>query len=106
MNIKERVESIQSMIQKFDDDVMDLDPINNFQYYSIFMPSLCIPYSIELRRRSDDEVVARLKIDYDDVFMYNYFVEELDSEFSRLAKDNTDEAQVQELKKIKEIFGV
>jgi hypothetical protein len=54
----------------------------------------------------ENAMIASQKVDLLDLFYPSQFISELENEFDRLRKINAPKEQFDELKKIREIFGV
>ena len=74
------------------------------KHYYIHMPSLVIPYSIEVRLISDDTAIAVFDVNYDDVILPGKFTDSLQSEMDRVNALG-DAIAFDELEKIKSSFG-
>lgn len=105
MTIKSKLQLILDEITKFEDWVGSLDSELKLKKYYIHMPSLVIPYSIELRLSSDDSVIASFDVNYDDAILPGKFNNALQTEIDRV-KGLGDTVAFNELKMIKSAFGL
>ena len=108
MTIKERIEQIQQMTSKLQDDINFLD--NDFSYYNIMIYDFSEnPMTIFVLAKDptmENAMIGSQKVDLLDLFYPSKFISELEIEFERLKKTNAPQKQFDELKKIREIFGV
>jgi hypothetical protein len=104
MTVNSKLQRILKEIVAFEDWVGNIDSELGLKKYYIHMPSLVIPYSIEVRHCSDDTAIAVFDIHYDDIIMSIRFTNALQDEIERVNALN-DLSALDELNKIKVIFG-
>lgn len=104
MTIKNKLQAILDDITKFEKWVGTRDTKLGLKRYYIHMPSLVIPYSIEVRLSSDDTAVAVFDVNYDDIILPGKFNNSLKTEMDRV-NILGDKVALDELQKIKSVFG-
>ena len=108
MTIKQRIEQIQKMVDQLQWDINSLD--EGMKYYNIIIYDFSEnPMTIFVLAKDpsmENAMVASQKVDFLDLFYPSKFISELENEFERLKKINAPQKQFDELKKIREIFGV
>ena len=104
MTVKNKIQSILDKISSFENWVGNLDAELELKHYYIHMPSLVIPYTIEVRLSDDDTTVAVFDVNYDDVIMPGKFNNSLQSEMDRIEALG-DRISFDELQKIRSSFG-
>lgn len=108
MTIKQRIERLQQMTHQLQWDINSLD--EGFSYYNIMIYDFSEnPMTIFVLAKDstlENAMIASQKVDLLDLFYPSQFISELENEFDRLRKINAPKEQFDELKKIREIFGV
>jgi hypothetical protein len=104
MTVNNKLQAILDEITSFENWVGKLDTELELKHYYIHMPSLVIPYSIEVRLSSDDTAIAVFDVKYDDVILPGKFNDSLQSEMDRVNALG-DAIAFDELQKIKLAFG-
>lgn len=108
--IIEKAKNILKLIDDFQWQINDLDAKYNLKHYNIMCYDFSEdPMNISIFKHDENNVpVATLKINFTDLLYTNPFVSDLDNELKKLQQENTNasQEQIDELKKIREIFGV
>ncbi len=104
MTINNKLQAILDEITRFENWVGNLDAELELKHYYIHMPSLVIPYAIEVRLSSDDTAIAVFDVNYDDVILPGKFTDSLQAEMERVNVLG-DKVAFDELQKIKLAFG-
>lgn len=103
MTVKSKLQFILDEISEFENWVGNIDSQLGLKNYYIHMPSLVIPYSIEVRLSADHSVVASFEVNYDDIILPGKFNDALQNEWNRVQGIH-DLISIAELQKIKEAF--
>ena len=104
MTITNKLQAILDEITRFENWVGNLDAELELKHYYIHMPSLVIPYAIEVRLSSDDTAIAVFDVNYDDAILPGKFTNSLQAEMDRV-NGIGDKVALDELQKIKSAFG-
>ena len=104
MTINNKLQAILDEITRFENWVSNLDAELELKHYYIHMPSLVIPYAIEVRLSSGDTAIAVFDVNYDDVILHGKFNNSLNAEIDRVNVLG-DKVAFDELQKIKSAFG-
>lgn len=104
MTINNKLQAILDEITRFENWVGNLDAELELKHYYIHMPSLVIPYAIEVRLSSDDTAIAVFDVNYDDVILPGKFNNSLQAEMDRVNVLG-DKVAFDELQEIKSAFG-
>ncbi|MFZ4705379.1 MAG: hypothetical protein ACOYMF_05165 [Bacteroidales bacterium] len=82
--VRTKLQSILDEITEFENWVGNLNDELELKHYYIHMPSLVIPYSIEVRLSSGDSAIAVFDVNYDDVILSGEFTNSLQVEMDRV----------------------
>lgn len=104
--VKTKLQAILEQITEFENWVGSLDAELTLEHYYIHMPSLVIPYSIVVRRKSDDQNVAVFDVNYDDVIMPMAFTQSIEQEILSLMGQPGMDQELEELYRIRHKFGL
>ena len=104
MTVANKLQSILNEINRFENWVGNLDAELELKHYYIHLPSMVIPYSIEVRLSSDNTDVAVFDVNYDDAILPGKFNNSLKAEMDKVSVLG-DKVAFDELQKIKSVFG-
>ncbi len=105
MTVKNKLQAILDEITRFENWISNLDIELELKRYYIHMPSLVIPYTIEVRLISDDTAIAVFDVNYDDVILPGKFNNSLQAEMDRVNALG-DTIAFKELHKVKSAFDL
>jgi hypothetical protein len=109
MSLKETIENILAQLHDFQWSINDLDYTHHLKYYNIVCLDLSSnPMVITLLAKdtSRDPEVLSWSIDLLDILFTNKVTERFDRELEHLKKTGAPREQVDELQRIRELFGL
>jgi hypothetical protein len=108
MNVKERIEQIQKMIDQLQWDINSMT--NGFRYYDLMIYNFSEnPLSVFVLKKdinSENAACAQWKIDLLDLCYISHFQNELNLEIGKIKTENAPQEQIDEFLKIREMLGV
>jgi hypothetical protein len=109
MNLKETIDKILEKIDDFQFSINDLDTIHSLHFYNIIcLDMTCNPMEINLlvKDKSRDPLVLVYSIDFFDLNFTSKVVSGFEKELNYLVDSNSSQDQIEELLRIRQIFGV
>ena len=108
MNIKEDVERIQKLIDTLQWAINEAD--EEFKFYYLLISDMgANPMAVQLIRRNhikDSEIAQTFKFDFFEIYVSTHLAEQFEEEEEYLKKNHAPAAQINELKHIRELFGM
>jgi hypothetical protein len=112
MSIREKTEHIQSLISDLQDFVNEIDCKEEFniKHYNIMCYDLTVnPMKVFITAKDAQRgncLITTITLDFFDIFMCNKVVDEFEKELDYLRKTNANQAWIDDLLRIRSVFGI
>jgi hypothetical protein len=112
MNVREKTEQIQKLVSELQDFINEIDCKKelNIKHYNIMCYDLTVnPMKVFVTAKNierDNCLVTTITLDFFDIFMCNKVVDEFEKELDYLRKTNANQAWIDELLRIRSVFGI